>query len=220
MAGTFRIMAVVFFSLAVVFACAAVLLYFALHIRQVHNTLTGKTAQRKIQELQKSRGRWALDYEQADRRSNLQVPAEVDGSELSLRGGGTGGVDSAKNPQTGKNESDLGTTLLVAATTKPVVGSGPTAGGSEGQEEGTSLLGERSKQSQAPSPGERPAKTESETTTLNSADTHRPDQGQATEVAETAETAEVTEAAETAETAEATEGTESGTTLLQAKKGR
>ncbi|MDF7641257.1 hypothetical protein PT279_06600 [Bifidobacterium sp. ESL0784] len=118
MSSGFKITAVVLFSLAVVCAIVAVILYFAWNIRAIRDTLTGKTAERRIAELRRESGRWKVDSRRSEVQEN-ETPWRADqihgGSDSEALGGGSpfvGDSISAESSAGSEDEENAGTTLL------------------------------------------------------------------------------------------------------------
>ncbi|KFI45537.1 hypothetical protein GA0061078_1219 [Bifidobacterium bohemicum] len=119
MQSGFKIAAVILFSLAAVCVLVSLILYFAWHIRQIRDDLTGKTAQRRIAELRKESGRWQAASKRsaatADRGPDWSI-GQVNGLlESDQLGDGPDG-----NPLSGQgvephDEEDQGTTLLAGS---------------------------------------------------------------------------------------------------------
>ncbi|WEV58590.1 hypothetical protein OZX67_07230 [Bifidobacterium sp. ESL0728] len=141
MSSGFKITAVVLFSLAVVCAILAVILYFAWNIRAIRDTLTGKTAERRIAELRRESGRWKVDSRRSEaqeketpwRASQIRGGSDsepLDSSSLSVEDS-----ISAEPSAASEDEENVGTTLLNQS---------PQAEGGEADEEeglSTTLLG-------------------------------------------------------------------------------
>ncbi|WEV73619.1 hypothetical protein OZX74_06795 [Bifidobacterium sp. ESL0798] len=120
MSSGFKITAVVLFSLAVVCAIVAVILYFAWNIRAIRDTLTGKTAERRIAELRRESGRWKVDSRRSEvqeketpwRADQIQIHGGSDSEPLGDSSSFVGDSISAQSSAGSEDEENAGTTLL------------------------------------------------------------------------------------------------------------
>lgn len=114
MIQTFNIVAVVGFSLAAVLAAGAVVMFFALHVKEVRDELTGKTAARSIAEIRsraKTRKRTASQAAQ-----RLGWSAGVSSGDLSDFADAEAWRDTAELPDGARGaaavEDEVATTFL------------------------------------------------------------------------------------------------------------
>lgn len=166
-AETYGMIATAGYALALALAAAAIVMFFVLHIREVRDELTGKSARRAIEEMREGRRgtiRVAGAAAVGASGAGTAVPGEGSGSlhvrEVAARGEKTGATGRRRSGRTGSTVASR----PHAGTTASVGAPAPAAAASEA---GTTLLSKGAGAHEDPAAASAPGDSEAGTTLLS-----------------------------------------------------